>query len=198
MKIIFFFNKSISFKTISLYMFAKIINDNNKKVLVVNFDIKKNSYLNSIGVDYINFDNWLNNSYQEFLKTVEERKDVYDFILVDSSSSLSEINLNILKMSNNVIIPIDVSNDNSKEILEILLSLKTKEKFDTKFNFFACGFNKNDIISINSLLKIKKNLNSLLSNVVINKYEFSNIEDLYNNKILMEEYKNLITSLKII
>lgn len=198
MKIIFFFNTSISFKTISLYMFAKILNKKNKKVLIINFDVQSYMSKKDINVDFINFDITSKNCYQEFLKTIDNKKDLYDFILIDSSSTLSEINLNLLKISNNVIIPIDVSNDNSKELLEILLNLKMKERFNSTFNFFACGFNKNDIYSVNSLLKIKKNLNSLLSNVIINKHEFNKIEDLYNNKILTDEYKNLIKSLKII
>lgn len=198
MKIIFFFNKNVSFKTISLYMLAKILKEANKKVLIVNFDFQSHNHLQELNIDYIGLENLTIDRYDSFLKIIEEKRNLYDFLLIDSSSSLSDINLNIIKISNDVLIPIDISNDNSKEMLEILLMLKEKEEFSALFHFFLCGFNKNEISSVNSLLKIKKNLNELLSNVVINKHDFNKISDLYNNKILIGEYKNLFNSLKII
>ncbi|WPL36109.1 hypothetical protein [Malacoplasma iowae] len=74
MKIIFFFNTSISFKTISLYMFAKILNKKNKKVLIINFDVQSYMSKKDINVDFINFDITSKNCYQEFLKTIDNKK----------------------------------------------------------------------------------------------------------------------------
>lgn len=202
MEVFFVYNNVCSHKTIAAYFFWKVLS-NTYKVSYLNLDMSSFFLKNQKYKKYFNNTNFLKieghkQSIDFINKEIETLQNKgYQYCIIDSSSTNSAINNEIFKIANTIICPIDINSDNSKNMINLFLKLKSEFNIKAKIKFFISGYNKKDVYEINKYFNIKKNIIDIEPNMIISKHSFNEIDDLLLNKELEKEYVELIKSLKI-
>lgn len=173
----------------------KLLDDVHKINLFSNFSkeiVKKNNLttfqINVLTANKINYDLLI----EWFIDLKNIILNDYDYLIINSSSSNGILNKTIFNIIDDVLIPINLFKENSKEILEHLIILR--EKNDKKFNIHFFAITDYDDANHNaiSFLKAKKNLSNLLLDTFIKITNLNNDISIINNEEISKSYLNII------
>lgn len=202
-------------KSLSCFLLAKFFSKKNK-TLILNIDLfskyglflKKNLVTKKIewnnktiklmpvngNLDLLDLN--INPDLQDNLENlIEYFSNSYEVIIIDNLVALPSININIIHNSNFIISPFKIGQDIlsfKNKVLDLFLSNSINS---SNFKFLPLLSN-NNTINMNEMLKLRKQLSSLLFDISIPYCEFKKYSDLAKNTKLLNQYNLVFEEIK--
>ncbi|MDE5767591.1 MAG: hypothetical protein K2H56_03505 [Malacoplasma sp.] len=210
-----FIGKKNSGKSLSCFLFGKLLSKKNKTI-ILNIDlftkytdfIKKNAIIKKIKINENNIIKivQINNNFDwidfHSLSDLNNKEQLiswitlnYDILLIDQLSSIKSLNANLLNDSNYIICPFKI-NENVLDYQEKILQFFLSESINFKNFKYLILLSQDDKLNMTNTLKIRKQLSTLLFKNFINHYHFSKYSDLLKNTKLLDEYNLVLNEIK--
>ena len=210
-----FIGKKNSGKSLSCFLFGKLLSKKNKTI-ILNIDfftkytdfIKKNADVKKVKIDEENiikviqknnnFD-WIDlnlisdtNNHEKILSWISSN---YDYLLIDQLSSIRSLNVTLLTNSNYIICPFKIE-ENILDYQTSILEFFSLQSITFKNFKFLILLSQDEKLNMTNTLKIRKQFSTLLFKNFINYYQFSKYSDLLKNTKLLEEYNLVLNEIK--
>ncbi|MEF9985188.1 MAG: hypothetical protein RSA40_02430 [Malacoplasma sp.] len=168
----------------------------NKSNIIAN--IMKGSSFDLINIfsniEYHNFSQ--SEIYEKIANIVKILNDVYEIIIVDTTSTSSLVNDYFINNDFNILVPILLDDSNQIEYYSSFLQTPNINKHN--INYFVVSFDKNNNNHIFNLIKLRKYLTNFLLNNFVSFFSSSDETLIFNKKEVENEYKNVFKELKIV